>query len=70
MHDTIRRDAQAGRLLTGTWLSLGHADSAEMAAQAGFDWLLIDHEHGVSDWRELEHQLQAAAAGEIGRAHV
>jgi 2-keto-3-deoxy-L-rhamnonate aldolase RhmA len=63
MHATIRRDALAGRLLTGTWLSLGHADAAEMAAQAGFDWLLIDHEHGVSDWRELEHQLQAAAAG-------
>jgi 4-hydroxy-2-oxoheptanedioate aldolase len=63
MHDTIRRDALAGRLLTGTWLSLGHADAAEMAAQAGFDWLLIDHEHGASDWRDLQHQLQAAAAG-------
>ena len=63
MHDTIRRDALAGSLLTGTWLSLGQADAVEMAAQAGFDWLLIDHEHGVSDWRELQHQLQAAAAG-------
>jgi 2-keto-3-deoxy-L-rhamnonate aldolase RhmA len=63
MHDTIRKDAQDGRLLTGTWLSLGHADATEMAAQAGFDWLLFDHEHGVSDWRELQHQLQAAAAG-------
>ena len=63
MHATIRKDALTGRLLTGTWLSLGHAAAAEMAAQAGFDWLLIDHEHGVSDWRELEHQLQAAAAG-------
>lgn len=63
MHDTIRKDALDGRLLTGTWLSLGHADATEMAAQAGFDWLLFDHEHGVSDWRELQHQLQAAAAG-------
>jgi 2-keto-3-deoxy-L-rhamnonate aldolase RhmA len=63
MHDTIRKDALAGRLLTGTWLSLGHADAAEMAALAGFDWLLFDHEHGASDWRELQHQLQATAAG-------
>jgi 2-keto-3-deoxy-L-rhamnonate aldolase RhmA len=63
VHDTIRKDALEGRLLTGTWLSLGHADAAEMAALAGFDWLLFDHEHGSSDWRDLQHQLQAATAG-------
>lgn len=63
MHDTIRRAALDGRFLAGTWLSLGHADAAEMAALAGFDWLLLDHEHGASDWRDLQHQLQAAAAG-------
>jgi 2-keto-3-deoxy-L-rhamnonate aldolase RhmA len=63
MHDNIRRDALAGRFLSGTWLSLGLADAAEMAALAGFDWLLIDHEHGADDWRDLQHQLQAAAAG-------
>jgi 2-keto-3-deoxy-L-rhamnonate aldolase RhmA len=63
MHDTIRRAALDGHFLAGTWLSLGHADAAEMAALAGFDWLLLDHEHGASDWRDLQHQLQAAAAG-------
>jgi 4-hydroxy-2-oxoheptanedioate aldolase len=63
MHPTIRHAALAGHLLAGAWLSLGHADATEMAALAGFDWLLLDHEHGVSDWRDLQHQLQAAAAG-------
>jgi 2-keto-3-deoxy-L-rhamnonate aldolase RhmA len=63
VHDTIRKDSLEGHFLIGTWLSLGHADAAEMAALAGFDWLLFDHEHGASDWRDLEHQLQATAAG-------
>ena len=59
----FRAAAHAGRLLAGTWLSLGHADVAEIAALSGFDWLLIDHEHGVCDWRDLQHQLQAIDAG-------
>ncbi len=59
----FRAAAHGGRLLAGSLLSLGHADVAEMAALSGFDWLLIDHEHGVSDWRDLQHQLQAIDAG-------
>lgn len=30
----------------GTWLSLGSPMVAELAAQCGFDWLLVDMEHG------------------------
>ena len=59
----LRAAAHGGRFLAGTWLSLGHADVAEIAALAGFDWLLIDQEHGACDWRELQHQLQAIDAG-------
>ncbi|HEY6133308.1 MAG TPA: aldolase/citrate lyase family protein, partial [Rubrivivax sp.] len=70
MHPTVRRAALDGLPLAGTWLSLGHADVAEMASQAGFDWLLIDHEHGACDWRDLQHQVQAIAAGGSAAAVV
>lgn len=46
----------------GVWLNLGSAVSAEIAALAGYDWLLVDLEHGSGDYRDLSHQLWAAQA--------
>ena len=46
----------------GLWLSLANAYTAEICATAGFDWLLIDGEHGPNDVRSLLAQLQAVAA--------
>ena len=48
-------------VLTGTWLNLGSSLTAEMAANAGFDWVLIDLEHGAGDHPQLVHQLQAVS---------
>lgn len=48
-------------VLTETWLNLGSGLTAEMAANAGFDWVLIDLEHGAGDHPQLVHQLQAIA---------
>ena len=45
----------------GLWVSLGSAYSAEICAGAGFDWLLIDGEHGPNDTLTLLSQLQAMA---------
>ena len=36
----------AGKPQYGIWLNLASATSAEVLAGAGFDWLLIDGEHG------------------------
>ncbi len=49
---------QAGKLQIGMWQSLGEAITAEICAYAGFDWLLIDGEHGVNDLRSIRDQLQ------------
>ena len=46
----------------GLWLSLANAYTAEICATAGFDWLLIDGEHGPNDVRSMLAQLQAVAA--------
>lgn len=52
----------AGRPQIGLWLGLGSPYSAEICAGAGFDWLLIDGEHGPNDTLTLLAQLQAVAA--------
>lgn len=51
-----RRDKQVG-----LWLSLAQPYTAEVCATAGFDWLLIDGEHGPNDVRSTLAQLQAVA---------
>ena len=57
---SIRRKVLDGQLMAGTFLNLGSALTVEIAGNAGFDWLLIDLEHGSGDFSELVHQLQAA----------
>ncbi len=52
---------RAGRDQIGLWLGLGETFSAEICAGAGFDWLLIDAEHGPNDLRSVLAQLQALA---------
>ena len=36
-----------GETTIGSWISMGHAGIAEIFAQAGFDWLVVDLEHSV-----------------------
>ncbi|WP_313196857.1 HpcH/HpaI aldolase/citrate lyase family protein [Rhizobium sp.] len=51
----------AGRQQIGLWLNTGEALPAEIAASAGFDWLVIDSEHGPNDLRSIIAQLRALA---------
>jgi 2-keto-3-deoxy-L-rhamnonate aldolase RhmA len=48
--------------LLGLWLASANPYSAEIAASGGFDWLLIDGEHGPNDVPTILSQLQAVAA--------
>jgi len=47
-----------GDTLFGCWLGLADPYPAEIAATAGFDWLLIDGEHGPNELRSTMAQLQ------------
>ncbi|WP_376703043.1 4-hydroxy-2-oxoheptanedioate aldolase [Mesorhizobium sp. ISC25] len=51
-----------GKLQIGLWLGLANAYTAEIAAGAGFEWLLIDGEHAPNDLPTMVGQLQAIAA--------
>lgn len=52
---------RSGTTQFGLWLGLGETFSAEICAGAGFEWLLIDGEHGPNDLRSILAQLQAIA---------
>src|SRR5262249_56919372 len=55
----VKRTFREGRPTAGAWLHLCSAISAEIMSRAGFDWLLIDMEHGHGDLQTLLAQLQA-----------
>ncbi|MBP1848754.1 HpcH/HpaI aldolase family protein [Rhizobium halophytocola] len=52
-----------GRPLYGLWVALASPHVAELCAGTGYDWLLIDGEHGPNDIPLLASQVQAMAAG-------
>jgi 4-hydroxy-2-oxoheptanedioate aldolase len=58
----FRKRVLAGEWVCGTFLNLGSPVTVEIAGLAGFDWVLIDHEHGPGGEETLLHQLHAAAA--------
>lgn len=58
----LRRRALDGEVLGGAFLNLGSSLTAEIAGRAGFDWILIDLEHGAGDRQNLLLQLQALGA--------
>jgi 2-keto-3-deoxy-L-rhamnonate aldolase RhmA len=46
---TLKQRIYAGEVTHGCWINLGSTFSAEIVARAGFDWVLIDLEHGAND---------------------
>lgn len=58
----FRKRVLAREWLCGTFLNLGSPITVEIAGLAGFDWVLIDHEHGSGGEDTMLHQLQACAA--------
>lgn len=48
-----------GEAVNGCWLNLGSSLTAEIVGLAGFDWVLIDLEHGAGNEKDVLSQLQA-----------
>lgn len=57
--NNFKAQLRNNEILLGLWLGLSETFSAEICAGAGFDWLLIDGEHGPNDLRSILAQLQA-----------
>ena len=63
--NSFKRALKAGQLQIGLWSSLASHVAAEVIAGAGFDWLVIDAEHGPNDVPIVLNQLQAMAASPV-----
>jgi 2-keto-3-deoxy-L-rhamnonate aldolase RhmA len=55
----FKRSLAAGKPQIGIWSSLASNIGAEILADSGFDWILLDCEHSPNDVQSLLQQLQA-----------
>lgn len=66
--NSFKQALRLGQPRIGFWLGLASAYTAEICAGAGFDWLLVDCEHGPQSLPLVLAQLQAIEAA--GGAHA
>jgi 2-dehydro-3-deoxyglucarate aldolase len=59
MKNKVKAMLARGEPTVGTWHMIGHPVVAEILAQAGFDWIALDMEHGVIDWPQALSLMQA-----------
>jgi len=53
MKNKLRRALLNRELSLGTWQQLGHPGITEIFANAGFDWICVDLEHGAIDFETM-----------------
>ena len=56
---SLKKRIKNGEVVHGCWLNLGSALTAEIVGSAGFDWVLIDLEHGAGNEKDVLAQMQA-----------
>ena len=44
-NNSLKEKIQSGELTIGSWITLGNTGIAEILANAGYDWLVVDLEH-------------------------
>jgi len=60
--DTIRQRLAAGEPALGAWLSLGDTQSVDVMGKAGYDFLILDIQHGAISWDRLLPAIQVLGA--------
>ena len=63
--NTLKRRLLAGEVVLGSWLSLPDAVAAEAMAVLGWDWLLVDMEHGPAALHEAAAMLAAIRTTDV-----
>lgn len=62
MENQLKRRIKSDEITYGLWNAIADTYVAEICAGAGYDWVVIDAEHGPFDERTILLQLQAMAA--------
>jgi 4-hydroxy-2-oxoheptanedioate aldolase len=60
----VKKKLQAGGVSIGSWLAFESPLSAEIMAAAGFEWLMIDTEHGPITGSAAIHLINACRAAD------
>lgn len=55
----LKQRLKQGETLNGCWLNLGSTITAEIVGLSGYDWVLLDLEHGAGSEKDILSQLQA-----------
>jgi len=59
--EKIKTRFQEGSVSIGTWLTMAHLSVAEILADAGYDWVMIETEHTAIDVSEVMGLIMAVA---------
>jgi 2-keto-3-deoxy-L-rhamnonate aldolase RhmA len=59
LKNLLKERLKRGETLIGTFVGLGHPDVTEWLSRLGFDWLLLDAEHGPMDFETLQSMMQS-----------
>lgn len=57
-HNAFKAALADGHPQIGCWVGMANAYAAEIAATAGFDWLLVDGEHAPNDLNSVLEQVR------------
>ena len=57
--NTFKQSLNLDKPTFGLWLGIPDSTVAQIGAGAGFDWVLIDAEHGPFDLKSIMGHLQA-----------
>ncbi len=60
--NALRQALLQKRVTLGSWLQMAHPAAAEVHAGAGYDWVCVDLEHGVTDLESTANLFRAIDA--------
>jgi 2-keto-3-deoxy-L-rhamnonate aldolase RhmA len=59
LKNPLKERLKKGEAVIGTFVGLGHPDVTEWLSKVGFDWLLLDSEHGPLSFETMQSMMQA-----------
>ena len=62
--NTLKTKLKAGKKTAGAWVQIASPFTAEILSSVGFDWLMLDMEHGPGDILTLVSQVHAMKGSE------
>lgn len=63
--NALKAKWRAGEATFGAWLAIPDPVVAEAAARAGFDYVCVDLQHGLADFRQCVGMLQAISTTDV-----